>query len=321
MKEATNPASPQPSGKGLAIASLVVGILSLPLVCCVASPLTGLVAVVLGVAHLKRSPARRGMAIGGITTGAIGVVLGVGVIIFGIVKGQQIQQLLNTPGTPPPLPANLAVRPTFQLKDRRTVEAGTAFGATMDGGAPVLLSALHLLGEAGGLDKQIPAEQIPDVVTGVTLFNIDRSQPIGAAGKGLLREGFPIGEGPTESDCRGDIVAFQLPQRSRVGVAPLAKENPSFLARVWIVGKEFSKAGASADLFPGVVWMSTHKNIVVMLQSPLDLSGFSGAPAVNEKGEIVGIVIGGGSGREGKPVALLNPVNDVRKKLESVQRK
>lgn len=314
------PPAQQP-GKGLAIASLIVGILSLPLACCVVSPVTGLVAVLLGVAHLRRSPAGRGLAIGGMTTGALGAVLGVGVITFGIVKGQQIQQLLNTPGTPPSLPANLAVRPTFQLKDGRTVEAGTAFGATMDGGEPVLLSALHLLGEAGGLDKQIPAEQVPDVVTAVTLFNMDRSQQIGVAGKGLLREGFPVGAGPTESDCRGDIIAFQLPQQSGVGVAPLAKENPSFLARVWIVGKEFSKTGASADLFPGVVWMPTHKNIVVMMLSSFDLSGFSGAPAVNEKGEIVGIVIGGGSGQEGKPVALLNPVNNVRKKLENVQRK
>ncbi len=322
MKETTGPASPQQSGKGLAIASLIVGILSLPLTCCVVSPITGLVAVLLGVAHLRRSPAWRGLAIGGMTTGALGAVLGVGVIIFGIVKGKQIQQLLNTPGTPPPLPAHFAVRPTFKLKDGRVVEAGTAFGAMMDGGEPVLLSALHLLGEAGGLDKQIPAEQIPDAVTGVTLFNMDRSRQIGVAGKGLLREGFPMGEGPTESDCRGDIVAFQLPPHSGVGVAPLAKTNPSFLARVWVVGKEFSKAGASAELFPGIVWIPTHKNVVVMMKVPVNLSGFSGAPVVNEQGEVVGMVIGGGdSGQGGMPVALLNPVAAMREKLEKAYRR
>lgn len=317
MREPTNlPQPPQPQGTGLAIASLVVGILSLPLVCCAVSPITGLVAVALGIGHVRRSPAKRGVAIAGISTGAVGAALG----IFAFVLGAKVWRALNMPPPPPPpLPANLAVRPTFKLKDGRRVEAGTAFGATMDGGKPVLLSVLHLLGEAGGLDEQIPAEQVPDVVTAVSLFNMDRSRLLGTAGKGLLREGFPIGEGRTESDCRGDIVAFQLPQPSGIGVAPLAKTNPSFLARVWVVGKEFSKPGAAAELFSGVVWMSTHKNIVVMMQTPFDLSGFSGAPAVNEQGEIVGIVVSGGSGREGKPIVLLNPVADVRKKLESVQ--
>ncbi|MDW8365340.1 MAG: DUF4190 domain-containing protein [Abditibacteriales bacterium] len=308
---------PSQQGTGLAVASLVVGILSLMLICCAVSPLTGLVAVALGVAHMRRSPAKRGLAIAGISTGAVGAVLG----ILAAMLGVKVWRAFNTPPPPPPpLPTNFVVRPTFTLKDGRRVEAGTAFGATMDGGEPVLLSALHLLGQAGGLDKQIPAEQVPDVVTAVTLFNMDRSQRVGVAGKGLLREGFPIGEGPTESDCRGDIVAFQLSKQSRIGVAPLAKENPPFLSRVWVVGKEFSKAGAAADLLPGLVWMPTHKNIVVVMQTPFDLSGFSGAPAVNEKGAIVGMVVGGSSGRDGRPIVLLNPVADVRKQLESVQR-
>jgi hypothetical protein len=311
MKETTN----QPRN-GLAIASLVVGILSLPLACFAVGFVTGLVAVTLGLAHLRCQGGKRGLAIAGMSTGAIGTALG----IFAAVIGVKVLKVINEPPkNPPALPANLAVRPTFPLKDGRIVEAGTAFGATMDGGEPVLLSALHLFNEAGGLDKQIPAEQIPDVVTGVMLFNMDRSQQLGVAGKGLLREGFPIGEGPTETDCRGDIVAFRLPKPSGVGVAPLAQTNPGFLTRVWLVGKECSKPGANAELFPGVVWMSTHKNVIVMMKTPANLSGFSGAPTVNEKGEIVGIVAGGGYGQDGKPVALLNPVAAIREKLKTVK--
>lgn len=315
MREPANlPPPPQPQGTGLAIASLVVGILSLPLMCCAVSPITGLVAVALGAAHMRRSQAKRRLAIAGISTGAVGAVLG----IFASVLGAKAWQAFKMPpGPPPPLPANLAVRPTFELKDGRRVEAGTAFGATMDGGEPVLLSALHLLGEAGGLDKQIPAKQIPDVVTAVSLFDMDRSRLLGTAGKGLLREGQPIGEGRTEGDCRGDIVAFRLSQQSSIGVAPLAKTNPGFSTLVWVVGKEFSKSGATAEAFPGVVWVSTRKALVVVMRTPMDLSGFSGAPVVNAQGEIVGMVIGGGeSGQSGLPVALLNPVAAMREKVE-----
>jgi hypothetical protein len=241
--------------------------------------------------------------------------------MFVLVLGAKMWRVFNAPpGSPPTLPANLAVRPTFTLKDGHTVEAGTAFGATMDGGEPVLLSALHLLGEAGGLDKQIPAQQVPDVVAAVSLFNMDRSRLLGTAGKGLLREGQPLGEGRTEGDCRGDIVAFRLSKQSGVGVAPLAKANPGFSTPVWVVGKEFSQSGAAAEAFPGVVWVSTRKALVVVMRTRVDLSGFSGAPVVNAQGEIVGMVIGGGdSGQGGTSVALLNPVVAMREKLEKAQ--
>src|SRR5690242_16938525 len=65
---------------------------------------------------------------------------------------------------PPTIPANFAVRPLFQLRDGRQIQAGTAFAATMDGGSPVLLSAMHLFGEAGGLDHDLPGTTLPEAI-------------------------------------------------------------------------------------------------------------------------------------------------------------
>lgn len=66
-----------PAGKGLAITSLVLGIVSIA-VCCywfISGPL-GVAALITGILARKR-PAGKGMALTGIITGAIGIVLAI----------------------------------------------------------------------------------------------------------------------------------------------------------------------------------------------------------------------------------------------------
>lgn len=79
---------PAPAGNnGLAIASLVLGILALLGVCLAGfGGLLGIVAIILGVLARKKvklgQAGQGGLAIGGIVTGAIGLVLGVIVMIY-----------------------------------------------------------------------------------------------------------------------------------------------------------------------------------------------------------------------------------------------
>lgn len=84
------PASGQPN-KNLAIASLVIGIVSLPLIfACGLGALTGIGAVVLGIIALsaaRKQPGAdtgRGLAIGGIVTGALALVLVVVAFTIGL---------------------------------------------------------------------------------------------------------------------------------------------------------------------------------------------------------------------------------------------
>jgi len=68
---------PEEGGIGLEVTSLVLGILGF----CI--PLVGLVAIILGVIALARGRTRgKGLAIGGIVTGALALVLGIGFIVF-----------------------------------------------------------------------------------------------------------------------------------------------------------------------------------------------------------------------------------------------
>ncbi len=61
---------------GLGVASLVVGILSMTL-CCVGGSVVGLIGLILGIISCTKKESKRGLAIGGIITSAIGFVIGV----------------------------------------------------------------------------------------------------------------------------------------------------------------------------------------------------------------------------------------------------
>lgn len=87
-------ATPAPSGSnGLAVGALVLGILSLlAAFFCGTGLLFGIIAIVLGVLGMKKANAQpgqpqRGLAIAGIVTGAIGVVISIIVILVVFVIG------------------------------------------------------------------------------------------------------------------------------------------------------------------------------------------------------------------------------------------
>ena len=77
-----NPYDPQPQpdnseSKALAIASMVVGIASVVVCCCISyvGLAAGIVAIVLGVISIKQQRAGKGMAIAGIVLGAVTIVV------------------------------------------------------------------------------------------------------------------------------------------------------------------------------------------------------------------------------------------------------
>lgn len=67
-------------GSGCAIASLVLGILSL-ILCCVGGGIFGIIGVILGIISICRKESGRGMAIGGLVTSGIGFVMGIFLLV------------------------------------------------------------------------------------------------------------------------------------------------------------------------------------------------------------------------------------------------
>lgn len=72
--------SQQNPGSGFAIAAMIVGILSMTL-CCVGGFLIGIVGIILGIVSMSRKESGRGMAIAGIVTSVIGILIGVFILV------------------------------------------------------------------------------------------------------------------------------------------------------------------------------------------------------------------------------------------------
>jgi hypothetical protein len=82
MEPTTETTTPQPDSLGLAIASLVLGIISVTLSFLVLGGVLGLVGSVLGWVHLAKGRRPTGMARWGTTLSAIGVAASIGFCLF-----------------------------------------------------------------------------------------------------------------------------------------------------------------------------------------------------------------------------------------------
>ena len=69
---------------GFAIASLVLGIISLVLSCTMINIITGILALVFGIVHMVKYQSRKGMAIAGIVLGIISIVIMIILIVVGV---------------------------------------------------------------------------------------------------------------------------------------------------------------------------------------------------------------------------------------------
>lgn len=85
----------QESKMGLAIASMVIGILSLTL-CCVFGSLLGIIGLILGIVALAKKQKGVGMAISGIVTSVLGFLVGVLILIYVIVVAAATSAIMTS---------------------------------------------------------------------------------------------------------------------------------------------------------------------------------------------------------------------------------
>ena len=98
-EQSVEPVNEPEQPKGMAIGSMVCGILSL--VCCCfdyLSVILAIVALVLGIIVLVKKQGGKGMAIAGIVCGGIGFIFGISSIIIGLVMKDQIMDYLSSMG-------------------------------------------------------------------------------------------------------------------------------------------------------------------------------------------------------------------------------
>jgi hypothetical protein len=216
---------------------------------------------------------------------------------------------------PSPAP-NLALRPVITLVGGRQIKAGTAFALSLPDGRLAAVTALHLFGEAGGYDRDIPANLLANTVLRVDLYNMDYSKKLATAKKALVHTGYLGRMRGREYDISGDVAVFEIESGSTLTPTQLASEVKAG-EPVWVVGREYNDAGESPKRFPGTVAEIGDFGTAVALRARFEPRGFSGGPVVNAQGQIVGIVIGGGE-IDGRNIALVNPAKAIRERMGSL---
>jgi hypothetical protein len=231
-------------------------------------------------------------------------------------KALDMQKVLD----PPSVAAGFVVKPTFDTT-LGNITAGTAFAVKLPGQSrPLILTSIHLLGPSGGLPRDVPATEVPQVMKGLTLKDcFDASISVGKAGDPIVIPDAAPFDKPSKA---GDILAFWGPVDTTLKPSRLASTTPAKGERVWLAASLREGAPPTQRLHPAtIIEIDENGDLVYRFDNPkLSIRGTSGAPVLNAAGEVVAINWGGGSDEKGM-FGCGNPVERFAPQLEAAVRR
>src|SRR5687767_12783232 len=150
------------------------------------------------------------------------------------------QPRLDTePATTEPARTHAILRPTFVVEGAQ-VRAGTAFVLALADQPPLLVTAFHLFGTAGGHRRDLRWDEIPRLVTKAEATSVEDDSITVIAGAPLAIEG---AEGMTDARIGGDVAALPVTNGSRAGALTIASEPPVVGARVTLLAEVLGAEG------------------------------------------------------------------------------
>lgn len=221
---------------------------------------------------------------------------------------------------PPKAVVDTLCRPTFELKDQ-PLSAGTAFlmETGVDKQPVVLVTAHHLLGPMGGLATEVAWNDVPSSVKRATCRSIVTPAQ-SWTGTPLAIPGAASFNNQTKEGLR-DIALLTVQGKPTAKPLKLAPSQPKLGETVWLVAQLVSGAPKDKLLFKAKVSRVQDLALNYTVEDPegtFELRATSGAPVVNERGEVVAVNLAGGRAADGFNLAGIS-VNVVRKALESVK--
>lgn len=176
--------------------------------------------------------------------------------------------------------------PTINLNDGRSIVAGKAWCAKLPSGQTALVTALHLLGPAGGLDVQIPPDRVAAAVNSVDLVSIDGN--VSARTTTTLTKSGKIRE---DDDCSGDVVFFLAPSSLAASKAFSISRTPAAIGqRCWFF--TCLSGDHVARPLSGTVTVSSATRLQVRLDNRVVTQATSGSPIIDQSGNVIGMLSG-----------------------------
>lgn len=195
---------------------------------------------------------------------------------------------------PPDAAIRAVCRPSFRARTGEVLKAGTAFVMVVRSGgsqgSPLLVTAHHLFGPAGGLSEEVPWASLPGVVRSV---ECPRLQEPGSSIRGVRPLAIPGAGSAFSDDSALDVAAFRVEGEVSDALVPEDVE-PRVGETVWLLASVLEGEAATVLRHPAkVVLVESSRLSYEYENSGLNLQATSGAPIVNRLGRVVGVNLGG----------------------------
>ncbi len=186
-------------------------------------------------------------------------------------------------------------RPTFIHKNGSSHSAGTAFKVRMRDGRALLITANHLFGPDGGLKKAILPKNLPKEITAVHCLAFDDKGEIFKSKNALYLHKVTTINAPIRLNETVDIAAFRIPATDKTPSLIIADIPPKNGDTVYLLAQVL---GSNQYVHKAVVLNAESGSLMNFLYDvpTMNLNATSGAPIVNDQGEVVGVNWGGYSG-------------------------
>lgn len=180
--------------------------------------------------------------------------------------------------------------PSLNLANGEKHCAGKAFAVRWYKNRTLLLLPLHILSPEAGYSRYVDASEVSRVVRSIDVLDLQSQSVLASSSKSLLKTGCTAGQ--SRGDLSGDVMAFELNSSSRLTPFNMLGTLAPVGTKIWILSKEQGTSGLAPDRYAGTVVASNPTGLVMQMDAPVRALSSSGAPVVNAKNELVGMMVG-----------------------------
>jgi hypothetical protein len=199
----------------------------------------------------------------------------------------------------PTPPSDVVYKPTF-LTGYSSLTAGTGFVVRLND-QYAFLTAHHLFGPAAGLERDLTPAEAREFAIGLAGSSMNQQSKLLISSQMLF---IPSAKAFDQRDASHDIAAFRLTHYAGPALT-VAETTPKKGETVYLLGRP--RGEEKLRLISAVISrVSTNSIEYFYDEAGVNFAGTSGAPILNESGEVVGMNLGGGE-LQGKEFGFGNP--------------